>query len=133
MLAAELLLERAEKDVVHERALSGSRDAGHAGDRADRNLHADTLEVVLARTDERHPLRPEPASRLGEGNLSRAGQILTGQRALGGARYGPREDDLATALTTPGSQLDHEVGGTNRFRVVLDDEHRVAAFAKASQ
>ena len=43
VLAGELRLERAIQHVVDERALAGPRDAGHDGQRAERDADVDAL------------------------------------------------------------------------------------------
>ena len=86
VLAVQSRLERAQQHVVYERALAGSRNAGHHGDGAERNPDVDALEVVLARAGERDPPRTEAAALDGNGNLPRAGEIRAGERAFGDAR-----------------------------------------------
>ena len=46
---------------------------------------------------------------------------------------GSAEHELPAFLAAAGSELHHVVGGANRVRIVLDDEHRVAGVAQAVQ
>ena len=76
---------------------------------------------------------PSAAPFGGNGNLARAGEVRAGERTLGDARDRPVEHEVAALLAAPGPELDHVVGGANRFGIVLDDEHGVAAVAQAVQ
>ena len=79
---------------------------------------------------QRGPTRRRSA---GTGISRRAGEVRAGERALGDARDRAREHELAAFLAASGPELDHVIGGANRLRIVLDDEHRVAAVAQAMQ
>ena len=99
VLAVQLRLERAQQHVVHERALSRSRNAGHRGHGAERDRDVDALEVVLARAGERDPPRPERAgARRAPESRCAPVRYCAGERALGDARHRAGEHELAALL-----------------------------------
>src|SRR4029079_10549210 len=98
-------LERPKEHVVNQRALTRARHAGHGGHRAERNLDVNALEIVFARSGECDPPGPEPAPRLRNRDLARAGDVSAGERTLGDARDRSGEDELATAIAARRSEL----------------------------
>src|SRR5690606_23153000 len=67
------------EDVVDQRGLAGSRDAGDGGEHAQRERDVDVPEVVLASAVHREPpRRVDRAPDLGQRNGLRAGQVLPG-------------------------------------------------------
>ena len=62
VLADEMRLQCTIKNVVHQRTLSGARDAGNNRERADRNTHVDVFQIVLARATQSYPARSESAT-----------------------------------------------------------------------
>src|SRR5262249_9653839 len=79
---------------------------------------------------QRDPPRTDTSPLDGDRDFTAAGEVRAGERTLGDARDRRVEDELPALLPAPGSQLDHMVRGTDRFGIVLDDEHRVAAVAE---
>ena len=51
----QLARQRPPQDVVDQRALAGTGNAGHAGEPPERNRHGDVLEVVLTRAADDEP------------------------------------------------------------------------------
>src|SRR5688572_33314425 len=56
-------LEGGIKHVMHQRGLAGAADAGHAGQRVERDLDIHALEVVLGRAEQPDGLRGALAAR----------------------------------------------------------------------
>ena len=67
------------KHVMHERALARARDAGDARQHAERKLHVDVVQVVLARTFHRDEAGRLPAL-LRHWDGLRAGEVVGGER-----------------------------------------------------
>ena len=133
MLAVKSRLQRAEQDVVHQRALARAGDTGDGGDDAERNPEIDVLEIVLACAGEREPAWADATTFKRHGDGFRAGEILSGERTLARAGQWPGEDDTSAALAAPRPELHHEVRRANRLQVVLHDEHGVAGLAETRQ
>ncbi|HMC53694.1 MAG TPA: hypothetical protein VKH19_00865 [Gemmatimonadaceae bacterium] len=88
---------------------------------------------MLARPGEREPAGPDSTAFARHGNLLRAGEILSGERALVHARHRRGEHHLAAALAAAGAELDHVIGRPDRLQIVLDDQHGVAAVAQTRE
>ena len=74
-------LDRGVEHVVHERGLARSADAGHAGQRVQRNLDVDVLEVVLGRALAAGSSAPMPLPpRRRHRNRQLVAQVLRRQR-----------------------------------------------------
>ena len=122
------------QDVVDQRGFPGPRHAGHAAEDAQRDLHVDVREVVLAGPlDLDVAARPAPA--LGQLDRPRTRQELPGQRVLdaldlGGGALG---HDPAAVLARARPEVDEVVGGAHRALVVLDHDHGVAEIPQALQ
>ena len=142
----ERLRQRLVEDVVDQRRLAGSADAGDRGQQAERNLDVDVLQVVLARAaDDELALQRRPPRRRRR-NRSRAGEIGAGQRAgsdrpLGSAARDALhqllrralEDHMAAEIARARPEVDDVVGDPDRLFVVLDDDDGVAEIAQARQ
>src|SRR5690606_8536275 len=120
--------KRAIQDLVDERRLARPADAGHGDERAERELHVDVLEVVLARAthDERRLARL--AALRGHGDRALAAQVCAGQRLdAGPQQFGGRalEHELAAVLARPRPEVDDVVGRADGLFVVLDHNDRV--------
>ena len=128
--------ERPIEDVVDERGLARSADAGHGREHAERQRDVDVLQVVLARALD-HDLAARggtPRSRRPDAAFT--AQVRAGQRSatvpqqVGGRAL---EDHVAAVLAGAGPQIDHVVGRANRLFVVLDDDDGVAEIAQAGE
>ena len=60
--AVDLLRQRAVEDVVHQRRFAAARNAGDHGERAQRNLDVDVLQIVLARARDHQTFLPLPGA-----------------------------------------------------------------------
>src|ERR1700680_4352275 len=94
MLTDEMRLQGAVQHIVYESALARTRDARHHGQSPERNADVDTLKIVLSRAAECDPARAESPAIVGQGNRTRARNVLAGQWALAHAGHRPRENDL---------------------------------------
>src|SRR5579875_296729 len=127
--ARQRLVER----VDHQRRFAAARDAGDAGEGAERERNLDALQVVGARADHgkqlavaapalRRQLDAFLAGEIGGGDAVGAFHHLVG-RAAG--------DHLAAVDAGRRPHVDEIIGGADRLLVVLDHQHRVAEVAKA--
>ena len=133
---AEVPAQVAVEDLVHERRLARARDAGHADEEPERQVHRHVLEVVLARAaDEETPRRVGPPAPGGAGHREAAREVRPGLRAglLEQARDRALVDHLAALAAGAGAEVDHVVGGGDEGRVVLDHHHRVARVGQPAQ
>ena len=129
----ETRFELPEQDVVYERRLAGSRDAGDGGEGTERDAGVDAPEVVQARTCDTEPAPGGPPRRRHPDALFTC-QVLSGEGpGSPNPRSGPLVDERATRLAAPGPQLHHPVGGLHRGRVVLDYHHGIAAVREPPQ
>ena len=131
------LQQRGVQNVVDERGLARSRDAGHAHQALQRDRDVDVLEVVLFGAEDLEARRGWQHARaaFGPDRLAGAlapGEVLGGQR-LGLPQFGGRaeEHDLAAALAGARAHVHDPVGLEHDLRVVLDDDERVARVAQA--
>ncbi len=119
--------------VDEQRRLAAARDAGDAGEEAERNFRRDVLQVVAAGADDLEAAHAVGlAALLGQRDLAHAGEVLAGEavgvghdvvgRALG--------DDLAAVHAGAGADVDDVVGLHDRVLVVLDDDDGVADVAQ---
>ena len=119
-------------------ALAAARDAGDAGEGAERDAGRHVLQVVLARALHGQPaaaLGRRLAALLGNGHLAKAREVLAGEAgAVGHDLLGRALGDDPAAMR-PGARphVDQMVGGADRVLVVLDHQHRVAEVAQAGQ
>ncbi len=129
----ELVVE----DVFDERTLAAAANAGDGGEGAERDLHVDVFEIVVASADDFEGCRSaaradffgnrrSPFCRSGTGpvTLPRCPGDFVGR--AGGY-------DLAAEPAGAGAEVEQAVGAGDHFAVVLDDEKRVAEVAKFLQ
>ena len=134
--AVELARERLVKDVVDQRALTGSADAGDGDQPAERDLHVKVLQVVRAGALDDDLAFGFFASRLRRGNRALAAQVRAGERAVAIAdqfRRRSLEDQLSAQLTGAGAEVNHVIGGANRLLVVFDHHHGVPEVAQPAE
>ena len=133
--AVEVAGEGPVQDLVDERALARAGHAGHGGERPEREVHVDAVQVVLAGALDVQALAVAAPALGRDRHRSLAAQEGAGD----GARLGEDDleravrDDLAAVLPGPGPDVDHPVGRPDRLLVVLHDEDRVAEVAEAGQ
>ena len=124
-----------------QRALAAARDAGDAGEGAERDAGRDVLEVVRLGALDRKPAAPLTAlgwrfaPHLGNGDLAEAGKVLAGEAGavahhLLGCALG---NHMAAQRAGAGAHVDQIVGRADRVLVVLDHQHRVAEVTQAGQ
>uniref|UniRef100_A0A0N5A4D5 PE-PGRS family protein n=1 Tax=Parastrongyloides trichosuri TaxID=131310 RepID=A0A0N5A4D5_PARTI len=120
-----------------EGRLAAARDAGDAGEDADRDLARDVLQIIArGARDLQHPLAVDRSAALGrQFDLARAGQVLAGQGVGVGHHLGRRALGADRAAVNAGGRthVDDVVGRHDRLFVVLDHQHRVAEVAQALQ
>ena len=122
--------------VVDERRFARSRDAGDAGEQADRQFECDVLEVVAARAGQRQLARRVALPRLARRfDAASAGEVSAGHRRwivfdLLRRSFG---DDVAAVDPGSGADVDDVIGAADGVLVVLDDDHRVADVAQLHQ
>ena len=125
-------LMRRVQHVVDERRLAGTADAGDAGQRVQRDLDIDVLQVVLGGALETNLVRQPLAPRRRHRNRELVPEIFRGQRTRleQQSLVVARVDDLAALLAGAEADVDDVIGNANHVLVVLDDEHGVALVAK---
>src|SRR5690606_27753076 len=128
--------DRVER-LVDEARLARSRDAGDAGERAEREAEGDVLEVVPARAGE-HELAPAPGPPLGrDGDLPLARQASARGAVLGRALREllrrARAEEPAAVGARARAEVHEEVRRLDHLAVVLDDEDRVAEVAEVAE
>ena len=128
-------LERGVDDVVNERALPRSADAGNGRQHAERNLDVDVLQVVLARAQHFQLLVRRLAAHSRHRNRQLVAQVLRRERArlLQQRLERSGEHDAAALLAGAEPHVHDDIGDADHVGVVLDDEHRVALIPQLAQ
>ncbi len=134
--AHELAGHGAVDSIDEQGRLAAARNAGDAGEEAERDLGSHILEVVGARA--RHldaTALFRLAAALGEGDLLEADQILPGERARIGHDLLGRalRHDLTAMDAGTRADIDDIIGQPDRLLVMLDDDHRVADVAQMDE
>ncbi len=127
-LPCDGLVER----LHHQRGFAAAADASDAGERAERNIGVDVLQIVAACAAHADgALLVEPAAFVGDGDLAAAGQIVAGDGVLVLLDVSGRSlrNDLAAMDAGGGAHVDDVIGGEDRLFVMFDDEHRIAEIA----
>jgi hypothetical protein len=89
--AVEPARDRLVERVDQERRLAAARDAGDAGEQAERDFGGDVLEIVAARADDRSMRLGFGGAALGDRDaVELAGEIFAGQRLRVGHDVGGR-------------------------------------------
>ena len=135
--AVQVAPQGLDQDVVDQRTLAGAGDAGHADERAQRNLDVDVLEVVVRRAaNDAAAGSPSWSPLLGHLDLlacptGTAPVTLFGSAmtSLGRCRRPPPRRRARRAR----AEVDDVVGRPHRVFVVLDDDHRVALVAQLAE
>ncbi len=128
-------LDGGVEHVVDERRLARPADAGHHGQRVERDADVDVLQVVFARADQLDLLPGSAPSRGRHRNREFLTEVLRGQRArLEHQRVErPREHDAAALLAGAETEIDDVIGDLDHVGVVFDHQHRVALIAELTQ
>ena len=128
-------LQRRVEHVVHERRLARSADAGDAGQRVERDLDVDALEVVLGGAEQPDALRRALAPRRRHRDAQLAAQILGRERArlVDQPLERARIHDAAAMLAGAESHVDDVIGDRDHVGVVFDHDHGVALIAQLPQ
>ena len=119
------------EDIADKGALSRAGDSADAAEDAERELHVELLDVVVA-----DPLDLDPLLRLSAllGDVDRlvSSQVGGGEGFLGGGELGERsrEHQAAALLTTSRTEVDDVVGGADHGLFVLDDDEGVPLVAQ---
>src|SRR3954469_22843450 len=118
--------KRPIQNFVHERRFSGSADASHSREDAQRDLDIDVFEIVSSSAlDDDLAARDWTAS-LWRLNGSLASEVRSGQRSIAvleKCRRRTLEDHVAAMLAGARAEIDHVVRGPDRLFIVLDDNH----------
>src|SRR5271157_1085783 len=133
--AVERLGQRAIKNVVDQRRLARSRDAGHQRHHPQRKTDIQVLQIVLVRAENREGFAVWLSPRVAIGDLLLARDVLPGERAGLGLDLLRRAagDDFAAVAACAGAEVNYIVRAANRVLVVLDYQHRVAQIAQRFQ
>src|SRR5208337_1508949 len=129
----KFLRERAIHRVEHERRLAGTRNAGDAGEDAERNRDRQITQIVFVRTLYGEPSARELAAARRHGNFDLAREILAGERVLVAHHIvrSSLRDDVAAVNSGAGSHVDQMIGLEHRFESVRDHQHGVPEFLEA--
>ena len=120
---------RLEKDLVDQRALSTTRDTGHADDSPEGNGRVDRFQIVRGGTFDGHRvLQIKHPSSLGDFDASSAGEVHAGERILGRLDLcrGSLGNHSAAVLAGTGADVHDVIGLPDDILVVFDHEHGVA-------
>ena len=134
-LAVEPPGQRLEHDLVDQRALARARDAGDAGQGADREPHVDAAQVVLPGPLDGQPA-PGPPALARQGDRPPPGQVGAGHRAGSPARPRPPCPAATTrppCSPAPGPMSMRWSAAADHLLVVLHHQHGVALVAQALQ
>ena len=123
-----------EQHFVDQRRLARPRHPRHAREDAERDLHVDVAQVVLARALDLH-VAARRAPLTGRLDRARPRQELARRGALHPFHLlrGALRDDLPTVHAGAGAHVDEVVGRAHRLLVVLDHDHRIAEVTQALQ
>src|SRR6185503_10847598 len=119
--------------VDGEARLATAADSGDAGEGGEREGGGDLAQVVGGRAgDDELPAAALPAGGA-ERDFAAAGEIIGGEAVLALEQLveRARADDLAAVDSGAGADVDHLVGASDRFLVMLDHQHGVAEAAEA--
>ena len=121
--------------VDREARLAAARNAGDAGEGAERDRRGDVGEIVCPRAVDGDFLARSLAALGGDLDLARAVEIIGGERVLRLEDPGQRAlgDDLAAVDARAGAHVEDIVGGADRVLVMFDDDDGVAEIAQAAE
>src|SRR5690606_35282022 len=125
-----------EKRLDEEGGLAAARNAGDAGEGAERELGRDILEIVAARNDDPDALALlAGAAMIRNGDLQLAGKIFAGDRMGIGHDLARRAgcDDPAAMDAGGRADVENMVGMEDGVLVMLDDDDGIADVAQVLQ
>ena len=131
----QLLHERSEEDLLHERGLAGAAHARDAREQPEGQREVHVLQVVLPGSQHLQPPVVRVPADLGSGDHALAGEECAGQgvvvvqQALEVARV----HDLAAVVARARPDIYDVVRGPDGGLVVLHDDQRVAQVPEADQ
>ena len=121
--------------VDREARLAAARDAGDAGEGAERKAGGHALEVVGGRVVDGDLLAVALAAFLRQRDHPPTREIIGGDAGLVRQHFLERalRDDAAAVDACAGAHVDHVIGGADRVFVMLDHEHGVAEIAEPAE
>src|SRR5712692_6321988 len=128
----EFLREGTIENVVDERGFPGTGDARDNDEHAKRQIDVDFFEIVRAGAKDLNDFAVGAAAFFGDGDFRGAAKILAGERFGSGfdlLRLAVG-DEVAAGIARAGAEIDDEIGATDGFFIMLDDEDGVAEIAK---
>ena len=127
--------DRGVQRVVDQCRLARARDAGDAGQQADRQIQRDALEIVAVCADQLQPVRERRRAVGRDLDLALARHVLAGQRLRIGHDLVERAASHHFAAVRAGarSHVDDVVRGADCILVVLHDDDAVAEIAQVLQ
>ena len=131
--AVQMAGYRGQHGVVDERGLARARDAGHTGEKPNRERDVDLLQIVTARAaHDELLLRVRGSALRWQLDTQATREVAAGERVrVGGERLGGAlADDFAPVDARPGAEIDDVVAGADGVLVVFHHEHRVAQIAQ---
>src|SRR5205807_3631801 len=119
--AIELFRQGAVEDVADQGGFPRTRDAGHDGQDAQRELGVHVLQVVLARAQDGEELSVGRATRRRHGDRQASGEVLAGERLvrLSHLLWSPRGYEISAVAAGARAEVDHVVGAPDSLLVVL--------------
>src|SRR5579884_2645278 len=133
-LMVQVLVQRLDDDLVDQRRLPAPADARHAGERAERDVDVDPLQVVRLRAHHAQDAAAALAMLRDRDELPPR-QVRAGQRLAVRLDLLDRADGQNPAALGAGAgpDVDDDVGRAHRVLVVLDDDERVPDVAQRLQ
>src|SRR5690606_7312561 len=117
--AVQLLRQRLVQDFVDQRALARARDARHADERAQRDVHVDVFQVVFPRAPDAQPLAVAGSPPRRHGDVAPARQVLPrdGARLVNDVLERAGSHHFAALGARAGPDVDDVIGGPDRVFV----------------
>ena len=134
--AVQFASQRAGQRVDYQRTFARATHAGHASKRAEREIDANVLQIIV-----RRPFELQHA-RLGDfAAFGRCLDFLSARKICASDRFGMGShlvgcafgNNLPAARAGAGADVDQPVGGAHHFFIMLDDKHRIALLLQVAQ
>ena len=126
--AVQLARQGLVQNFVDQTGFAAARNAGHAGEGPEGELHRDAAQVVLPGL-----VHPQAVAAAGAADGGHRDPFAARQIIAGNAPFGPADvpdaaggHDLAAVHPRPRADVHDVVGGADGVLVVLDHDHRVA-------